>query len=136
MTPFYHSKIELNINQLKDLTSEDDDLIFYDILEDGKIEKSKKYSKNNESGWYWKKIRVSFSIKYKDLWYPLLHNNGKLDTYIVIYFENWKQIKEQARKDKYKWINKIQSIGNAYNEIRKLNELEFYEKNDTFYQHC
>ena len=136
VTPFYYSKIELNINQLKDLTSEDDDLIFYDILEDGKIEKSKKYSKNYESSWYWKKIRVSFSIKYKDLWYPLLHNNGKLDTYIVIYFENWKQIKDQAWKDYYKWTNKIQSIGNAYNEISKLNEFEFYEKNDTFYQRC
>ena len=136
VTPFYYSKIELNINQLKGLTSEDDDLIFYDILEDGKIEKSKKYSKNYESSWYWKKIRVSFSIKYKDLWYPLLHNNGKLDTYIVIYFENWKQIKDQAWKDYYKWINKIQTIQNAYNEISKLNEFEFYEKNDTFYKRC
>ena len=41
VSSFYHSKIELNIKQLKNLTSEYDNLIFYDILEDGKIEQSK-----------------------------------------------------------------------------------------------
>ena len=99
MSSFFHSKIELNIKQLKNLTSEDDVLIFYNILEDGKIEQSKKYSKLYKSSLVWNKMKVSYSVKYKDLWYPLLHNNGKLDTYIVIYFENWLEIKNQVYKD-------------------------------------
>ena len=31
-------------------------------------------------------MKISFSVQYKDLWYPLLKNNGKIYIYNEIYF--------------------------------------------------
>ena len=127
------------------MSSPIDDLIFYDIFCDnsikGTIQKSNKYSNyyNKKRHYLFKiilEMKISFSVQYKDLWYPLLKNNGKLDNYNEIYFENWEEIKEQAWKNYYKWIDKINKIHNSYKEIRLLEEFPVYEKSYDFYKNC
>ena len=50
-------------------------------------QKSNKYSNYcNKKYYIFNEMKISFSVQYKDLWYPLLKNNGKIDIYNEIYF--------------------------------------------------
>jgi len=114
------------------------DLKFYNITEQGNIVESLTYKKEFKEIFYFNnKINISFCFKYSDTWYPLITAKEKfISNFREIYFENWHDIKKQTIHNFEKWIHKIKSIGNSYNEINKLNEFKFYYKTDSFYQAC
>ena len=77
--------------------------------------------------------KVCFALRYKDIWYPLIKNNGKIK-YDTVYFENLVEIKKQVKENFPKWENKIKNVHNALSEISKLRDYHLWNKSDYFYQ--
>lgn len=73
------------------------------------------------------------ALKYQDLWFPLIKNNIIIQ-YNIIYFEDWKEIKNQVCSNYEKWLKKIKTIENSYEEISKLPEFNKFIKSDYFYR--
>ena len=138
VTPFNCSNNEINISNIKDNKNNIKDLIFYNINNNGFINKSDSYLKKIDSHWYSSNINfdITFCFKYNNFWYPLIKNKGKLDHWKEIYFEDWKEIKRQVCEDFYKWRAKIMTTQNAFAEISKLNDFHLFDKRDYFYKEC
>ena len=60
-------------------------------------------------------------MKYQDLWFTLIKNNKNIP-YNIIYFEDWKEIKNQYSSNHESWLEKIKRINNSYEEISRLYE--------------
>ena len=136
VTPFECSENEINLKDLETITSEIDGLQFYDINNHGNIYLSSTYSKIHKKHYFSaNELKVSFAVIYKGQWYPLIKNNGNIK-YNVIYFEDWKEIKQQVIDDFPKWERKIKTISNAYSEISKSYFYHQYYKPDSFYWDC
>jgi len=133
VTPFNFSQSEIDY---KNITSPIDGLTFYYINKDGKITSSSSYQKTilEYSHWYKSnEYKACFAFSYKNLWFPLIKNMGKI-TYKTVYFESWVDIKKQVFSNWDKWIKKIKTVHNALEEISRLYEFNYRDKSDYFYQ--
>ena len=129
--------LEIDYNTLTHLELSIEGLQFFNINEKGKIDYSPKYHKKSvkdfilQSSFY-----ISFCVKYKNIWYPLIKNNGLVSKWNGIYFEDWQEIKKQAEEDFDKWVKKIKTINNSYEEISTLYEFQCHRKSDKFFKDC
>ena len=133
VTPFYYSKSDIDY---KNITSPIDGLTFYYINNDGKITSSPRYEKmiNETNNLFFKdKYRICFALRYKDSWYPLIKNEGKIG-YNIMHFDSALDIKNQVYESWDKWIKKIKTVYNAFNEISRLRDFYCFHKYDDFYK--
>ena len=129
--------LEIDYNTLTHLQSSIEGLQFFNINEKGKIDYSAKYNKKSVKDFILQNsFYISFCFKYKNIWYPLIKNNGLVSKWNGIYFEDWKEIKKQAEEDFDKWVKKIKTINNAYQEISTLYEFKCQKKSDKFFKDC
>ena len=95
VTPFNFSKDEIDY---KTITSEIRELKFYYISKDGMITSFPKYEKKFLFKSHYiraNEYQFPIALKYQDLWFPLIKNNIIIQ-YNIIYFEDWKEIKNQV----------------------------------------
>ena len=137
VTPFNFSKNEIDMKNIQG-NQKISEVIFIDVSQYGNIRKSKNYSQNYKEHFYNIEKFTSFSFIYKDIWYPLIKNKKTLNNYPQVYFEDWKQIKEQFWDNnlRIQFLSKIKNIKNAYINIYCLKEFLWPEKPDSFYIEC
>ena len=133
-----NKELEIDFNSIKNFTYKIEGLTFYNLSEEGNIDFSINYIDEEEKFYFFRpsKYHISFCFKYQNKWYPLIKNNKLLSGYPIIYFEDWKEIKNQIYKNFSVWNQKIKKIYKAYNEISKLQEFNYYTKSDNFYKQC
>jgi hypothetical protein len=109
-TKFYVTPFELTLEEIhyKDISKPIKDLKFYYIDKKGKIFSSDIYEKQL----FEKNIlrdnvnRYPFSLRHKDLWFPLIKINNKF-RYSPIQFFDWKDINMIYNEDKNDWKKKF-----------------------------
>ena len=132
VTPFNFSQSEIDY---KLISSPINDLNFYYMNKNGIISSETKYEKKYTVKHIFSsnEYKYCFSLLYKDIWFPLIKNNGSI-RYNIIYFEDSNSIKKQVYENFNKWENKIKHVYNAYDEISHLYEYNFHVKSEYFYQ--
>ena len=133
VTPFNYHNIEILLKNIKN----NENVALHEIDQTGNIKASKKYCKKYQAGFF-STDYPTFSITYKNVWYPLIKNERLLRDYEELYFDdyNWKEIKAQFLANNEKFLEKIKKIQNSYNEIQALEEYSEPNRSDSFYKDC
>ncbi len=135
VTPFNFSNTEIDY---KNISSPINELSFYYINKEGMITSLPEYEKIKSVKNYFyisKEYKFCFSLRYKDLWFPLLKIDEKI-RYKIAYFENWNDIKNQVKNNFKEWVEKIKLVQDAHKSISNLNDFSKFQKSDTFYKEC
>jgi len=133
VTPFSFSQSEIDY---KNITSPIDDLKFYYINKNGNISSEPKYEKKCTEKYHYvysNEYKYCISLLYKDIWFPLIKNEGKIK-YNPVYFEDSKSIERQVVDNFNEWENKIKHVKGAYDEISLLYDYDKWNKHEYFYK--
>ena len=128
-TKFYVTPFERSLDEIhyKDISEPIKDLKFYFIDIKGNISSSNIYEKQLFEHNYisQNKDKYPFSLRYKDLWFPLIKINRKFPYHPLQFFnsEDIQAIYIESKKD---WKKKFAHYKNAYSEIKEL-ESKFFD---------